>query len=227
MTVDVTDVLSSVRASPRRLSTAPARTTAMTSSLPPVSLGGVRLHHRPGRRFDRHQHGDRDPELDRVHGDPPIHVHRHQHGRARRDHRHRRLRRRGATHNGTVSDDDDVRRLHHNFACPTNETLYTDGHYEDTRPNTARIVETTTTRTRSPSTSTATSRSIEKDAAGSLHRTASTGRSRSQSIRTSTRCWLARTTTRPTRSPSTRRSPTRTSTWPARSRSPTRAQRTT
>jgi uncharacterized repeat protein (TIGR01451 family) len=46
--------------------------------------------------------------------------------------------------NGPVSDDTTFDTYTHNFACPTDETLYdASGHYEDTFPNTAEIVETT------------------------------------------------------------------------------------
>ncbi len=45
--------------------------------------------------------------------------------------------------NGPVSNDTTFPTYTHDFTCPTDETQYTNGHYEDTFPNTAEIVETT------------------------------------------------------------------------------------
>ncbi len=70
----------------------------------------------------------------------------------------------------------------HNFACPTDETLYTDGHYEFTKDNTASIIETGDERQRDASRSTATSRpSRRRPTAASTG--IGTGRSRSRPTR--------------------------------------------
>ena len=48
----------------------------------------------------------------------------------------------GGTALGSASDDTTFATYTHNFECPTDESLYENGHYEDTFPNTASIDET-------------------------------------------------------------------------------------